>query len=575
MREGAVELLQAIGLSIVAAALLALLARAARQPLILGYVVAGALLGPRVGLGLVHDEASIELIAGIGLTLLLFLIGLELSVPRLLRAGRVIAVTGLLQFPISAGLAWLLLGRVAGGRPYHALYLAVALGLSSTLIVVKLLSDKFELGSFTGRVTLGVLVFQDLWAVAFLALQPNLGALEPWRLARSLGGGALLVALALLPARFLLPGLFRRIALAPELLLVTTMAWCFAIAGAAGWAGLSREMGALVAGMAIAAFPYGTEVVARVAGVRDFFVTLFFVALGLRAPEPSAHVFGLALGAAAVVALSRALAIFPLFALLRLDTRSAAVVTINLSQVSEFSLVIVTLGAGYGHVGPELVALVLYTLLATAVGSTYAILFNHALAAGLAHLLARTGAPRWLGGCARGPEAAEPADPETRDVFLLGVSREGLALLQQLEQKVPGLKARIVAIDFNPETLERLRRDGVECHYGDLANAEALRHAGLERATVVVSTISDWFLKGTDNLRLLRQAQTLAPRARVIVSADTLERAEQLYAAGADYVLVPPALAASHLSELLRDVSPEALAEARRRQRLEVFGEGA
>jgi Kef-type K+ transport system membrane component KefB len=569
------ELLKAITVSIVGAALAGLVARGLHQPLILGYVLAGALLGPHLGLGVVTDEASIELISEIGLILLLFIIGLEMSVPSLLQAGRTILVTGLLQFPICLALAWLTfapLAATAGGRFDH-LYLAVAMSLSSTLIVVKLLYDKFEMGTFGGRVTLGVLVFQDLWAIAMLALQPNLHALEPDPLLRSFAAGCGLVVAAALVARFVLPALFRAIATSPELMLLCAMAWCFLVSGTAGWIGLSEEMGALIAGMTLAAFPYGTEIVARLSGVRDFFITLFFVALGLKMRDPSARMLMLTLVASAFVVVSRMVAVLPIFALLRLDTRTAGVVAINLSQVSEFSLVIVTLGAGYGHVSPTVVTLVLYTLLVTALVSTYGIRFNHVLATRLAHLLTLAGLPRWLGGGAQRIEE-HGREVDGRDLFLLGVSREGLAFLQHLERESPAMKRRIVAIDFNPETLQRLTADGVECHYGDISNAETLRHAGIERATVVVSGISDWFLKGTDNLRLLRQVRRLAPKALVIVTADTLARAQQLYAEGADYVLIPPALAAEHLFGLLQDVSPASLAAAREHQAAELFRPG-
>jgi Kef-type K+ transport system membrane component KefB len=573
-----VNLLTSVSLSLIAAAGLAAIARRLGQPLILGYVLAGAVLGPHIGFGVVTDEASIEVISEIGLIFLLFIIGLEISVPRLLRAGRTIVVSGLLQFPICVALAWLTLGGLAaGGGRFDRLYLAVALGLSSTLIVVKLLSDKFEMGTFAGRVTLGILVFQDLWAIAFLALQPNLTDLQPGLLLRSGLAGLGLVAGAVALARWVLPGLFRWMATSPELLLVTAVGWCFLLSGAAGVGGLSHEMGALVAGMVIAAFPYGTEVVARLSGVRDFFVTLFFVSLGLKIPEPTAGLVALAVAAAAFVVASRFLAVFPIFALLRLDNRTAGVVSINLAQVSEFSLVICTLGLELGHVSQSVVSLVLYTLLATAVLSTYGILLSHPLATLFARLI---GGAKFLGErrpapAPAGEAGAEGAGPEERDLFFLGVSREGVAFLEHLERESPGMKQRIVAVDFNPEIVERLQTEGVHCHYGDISNLETLRHAGIEHASVVVSGISDWFLKGTDNSRLLRQARAVAPGARVLVTADNLDRAARLYAEGADYVLIPPVLAAEHLYGLLRDASPEALAEARRRQAAELFAKAS
>jgi len=566
------DLLTAIGIGIIAAAVLALVARRVGQPLLLGYVLGGAILGPHLGFGVVTDEGAIELISEIGLLLLLFIIGLEMNIRRLLQAGRAIAVSGLLQVPLCAALGWLAFRGVTSGGTFDGLYLALALSLSSTLIVVKLLFDKFEMGTFAGRITLGILIFQDLWAIIFLAVQPNLNDLQVAPLAKSLVAGAVLVGGAIAVAKYILPALYRSIATSTELVLLVSVAWCFLLSGLAGWAGLSKEMGSLIAGVVIAGFPYGVEVTARLGGIRDFFVTLFFVALGLKIPQPSLRMVLLALAATAFVVVSRFVVLVPLFAALKVDLRSAGVVAVNLAQVSEFSLVIVALGATYGHVGADTSTLVLFTLLITALLSTYGILFNHQIATGLVRVLRGLGVPVWGGGPAPAGGAKPAPHEHEPDVFLLGVSREGLAFVQLLERESPTMKTRLAAIDFNPETLERLQMDGVHCHYGDISNIETLRHAGLEHARIVVSAISDWFLKGIDNLRLVRVLRSLAPGARIIATADTLAQAEALYAEGAAYVLVPPALAAEHLYELLRDEAPDALDRARAVQARELFG---
>src|SRR5438067_446420 len=266
------ELLAAIALSVIAAAALALFARTLRQPLILGYIIGGVVLGRHLGLGVVSDEASIEVISEIGLIFLLFIIGLEIDVPRVLQAGRTILVLGLLQFPLCAALTWYALGGAVsgfGGR-LDAFYIAVALSLSSTLIVVKLVYDKLEISTFAGKLTLGVLIFQDLWAISFLALQPNLDRIGAGPLLRSLAAGAALVGMAAVLSRYVLPTLFRAIATSYELVLITAIAWCFLVSGVAGQIGLSTEMGALIAGLVLAAFPYGMEVVARLSGVREY-----------------------------------------------------------------------------------------------------------------------------------------------------------------------------------------------------------------------------------------------------------------------------------------------------------------
>jgi hypothetical protein len=269
---------------------------------------------------------------------------------------------------------------------------------------------------------------------------------------------------------------------------------------------------------------------------------------------------------------------YPIFACLRLDTRTAGVVAINLAQISEFALVIFSLGITYKHISPAANSLILYTVLFTAVISTYGILYNHAIATKLAGGLAALGLRRWFGAApasgasAGGNGSGHGGAPGERDVFLLGVSREGLAFVHHLARTAPALKDRLVAIDFNPEMLERLREQDVEHHYGDIANMATLEHAGIGRAGVVISGISDWFLKGTSNLQLLRTVRSLAPGAKVIVTGDTSQAAQELYAAGADYVMVPSVLSAEHLATVLSDGSPNALARARRVQAFDLFG---
>jgi Trk K+ transport system NAD-binding subunit len=213
-------------------------------------------------------------------------------------------------------------------------------------------------------------------------------------------------------------------------------------------------------------------------------------------------------------------------------------------------------------------AVVLYTLLVTAVLSTYGILANQPIARVLARAVARTGLPQMMGR----PRPASRTAERPQDIFLLGCSREGLAFLERLERARTDVRGRILAVDFNPETLERLQGDGVACLYGDISHPETLRLAGIEHAAVVVSSVPDSYLRGTTNLALLRVVRSLVPGARVIATAETLAAAEALYAEGAHYVLIPPAVAAEHLYALLAEISDEALDAARRRQAAEVFG---
>jgi Kef-type K+ transport system membrane component KefB len=540
------SLLQDIALAIVFAAVAGQLARLARQPAILGYVLGGVALGAPLGLGLVHQAESIELISEIGLIFLLFIIGLEIQLPELAKLGKSTLVVGCVQFAGCAALGLVLFAPwSAGGGPFARLYLAIAAALSSTLIVVKLLHDRAELHTGAGRLTIGILVLQDLFAIAFLAIQPSLHDPQVATLARSLGFGAVLVGAAFAASRYAMAPLMRATAKVPELVLLTAIAWCFLVAGAAQWTGLSKEMGALVAGMSVAAFPYGADVAAKLGGIRDFFVTLFFVALGLKLAAPTAASLGFAAAALAIVILTRLVTIFPAAWAAGLGLRRGAVAAVNLAQISEFSLVIVALGVGYGHVTAELQDALLPAMLLAAVVSTYLISFNDPLARALVELARRLGARE------RGDAAAAAGRGAGRDIVLLGCFREGLALLERVEAERPDLVSRILVVDFDPALKPRLEAAGFAWRYGDLAHPETLAHLGLAEARMVVSTIPDSFLKGTSNRRLVLQAKQITPWSQFVVVAEDAKSAAALAEIPATDVVVPAAATAERMLSLI------------------------
>src|SRR5438128_548418 len=447
------DLLSSIGICVGAAALLALVGWRLRQPLILAYLVTGFVIGPH-GLNFVTNQASITTVAEIGLILLLFVIGLEIDLKKLAAAGAPVVVTGLLQVPICIALGlgfFYAIGVRNTGGHYALIYLAACMSLSSTLVVVKLLNDKFELDTLPGRITLGVLVIQDIWAVGMLAVQPNLTNPNLLPLAFSLWRGLLLVAGGFAISKYILPHLFRAVAKAPELVLVSALAWCFFLAGAASFIGLSREMGALIAGVSISTFPYNMDVVAKVVSIRDFFVTLFFVALGMQIPIPTAEVIGLALLASAFLLLSRFVVVFPLLRQLRLGHRASLLPSINLAQMSEFSMVIAAIGLADHHIGQKTVSVLIFVFALTSVASTYLIGYSH----GLQKILA--GWLRWTGLEDRDARAVDaPAAPTHagKDVVLLGFFVEASALVHEYELDVESgrhpLLDRLLVIDFNP-----------------------------------------------------------------------------------------------------------------------------
>ncbi len=555
-------LISEVALCIVVAWLLALAARLIRQPLIIAYLAAGLLVGP-VGLGWINSAESISRISELGLIFLLFMIGLEIDLKKILRAGRAILLTSLAQMLGGTLLGFVffkVLNPLPGGG-LTAIYLAVSAALSSTVIIVKLLYDKGELDTLGGRITLGVLVLQDLFAILFLAIQPSLTAPAAGPMLGSLFRVVVLVASTLVASRYVLPALFRAVARQPELVLVGALAWCFLVCGLAQQLNLSREMGALIAGVALSTFPYALDVAARVTTLRDFFLTLFFVGLGMSIPRPTAALLiGAGVYSLFLVA-SRFLTVFtPLYAM-RLGHRTSLVPSINLCQVSEFSLVIVSLGAGAGHLSPAVTGVVAYAFVLLAVASSYAIGRNDALVRWLSPGLRRCGLPDLDAAAAAAPD---PGAPAARPIQMLGFFWTASSLLEELGQSAPELLREISVLDFNPEVNTELRRRGIPVLYGDISQRDTLRHSGIERAAIVLCTIPNSLLKGTTATRLVREIRELNAGAQIIVTAQHFAEARGLYQAGADYVLVPRLIEARELSAVLQAARHGSLSELRR-----------
>jgi len=548
-----VNLLSNIGLAIVVATGFALLARAFKQPLLLAYLAAGIVLGPKIGFGLIEDEASITLISEIGLILLLFIIGLEIDLKKLLSAGRTLIISGVSQFLICTALGigfFVLLGFQLGGGRFDALYLAVAMALSSTMIVVKILYDKFELTTLPGRITLGILVFQDIWAILFLSLQPNLLSPGVSTILLSFVKGAGLVLFSLSVSRYLLAHVFSFIAKIPELLLITAVAWCFLISGIADEVGLSKEMGALVAGVSLSTFPYNIDVIAKVINIRDFFVTLFFVGLGLQIPVPTVSLLAYAAVASTFLVLTRFLSIFPVLHSMKNGLRASLIPSINLSQMSEFSLVIASLGLGFNHIDPQVVGILTFVFAITSVASTYMIQYNHEIQAKIAPVLRKIG----LRDIDQQPAAGE-GTKEQKEIVFLGFFREASSIFHEIESIRDGngvpLKDKVLVVDFNPVVHCELTKRDVECIYGDISSVDTLMHAHFDHSKTLVCTIPDSVLRGITNERLLNLSRRLCPQARIIVTANTLQTALHLYRQGADFVFIPRIHSARFLAEII------------------------
>lgn len=550
--SGLPTLIVDIGLALVVAGILAIVFTRLKIPTVAAFLLAGVILGP-VG-DFISDRANIDTIAQLGLILLLFLIGLEIDVRALLAGGRTVLTSGLLQYPLTALFGFLIIqglvlaGVATGilGGTYAGLYIGLAVAASSTLLVVALFQQTFTLDTLTGRISLALLVFQDIWAIIVLALQPNLESPAIGPILTSFAGIALLSVAAWLIARFLLPIGFEWIAKQPATVLAAALAWCFAVVLAGinfdvaierlfhrdpGLA-VSAGMGALIAGVTIANLPFRTEIVRQVSVVRDFFVTLFFVGVGMTIPAPDGvTVLLVAVGLALLALVSRYGIMLPLLYLTGLDRQNSTLASTKLVPISEFSLVIAFLGLQLGHISEDVNAAIVFAFVITAVVSPALFTRADRIYDRLLPLLGRLGL--------KPPKQAVTEEVEEYELALLGVHRTGSSLLHELAATAPELLARTLVVDFNVTIHPKIAALGPHVVYGDLTSPETLRHAGVDKARVILCTIPADVLVSATTEGVVESVRELAPRAVVIATAVTFPEARTLYAAGADYVLLP------------------------------------
>ena len=528
-------LLQDIGVAIIIATIVGLIFHWLKQPLLVSYLITGMIIGPEIGPHLVKHPHNFEVISELGLMLLLFIIGLEIDLKTIMRSGKMLIITGLGQFMISFILgivffALIGLGNVSDPGLY---YLAIFGSLSSTAIVIKSLYDKFELDSIHGRISLGILVFQDIWAILILVIQPSLNNPSLSPILQALLKSIVLLIFGFLFSRYILKIIFDKISKNPELVLATALGWAAFMATAAAYLGLSREMGALIAGIAISSFPYSVHVISRVVPLRDVFLTLFFVSLGMKIPVPDAALFLPLLLFILFVVVSRFIAVYPLVRLAGGSDRAGFISSLNLTQVSEFSLVIASFGLQYGHISEYYMTIALYAMTITAIVSSYAIKYNQFV----------FNIYRWLNpsgfGDKRSAYIEHTGEESVRTIFMLGYHRGAQSMVDFLAQWSPESLEKMVALDYNQEVLKELQYKKVKGVFGDLGNASALEHIGIENARLIILTIPDHLLKGTNNLTLVKNCRKAAPHAKIISIGENRTHAEQLKAAGADNVIMP------------------------------------
>jgi Kef-type K+ transport system membrane component KefB len=508
-----------------------------RLPLVIAYIAVGIAVGPSAA-GLVEPGGDLELLAQLGVALLLFVVGLKLDVHVIRTLGPVALVVGSAQVVLTAA-GGLLLALALGLEVTHALYVGIGLALSSTIIVVKVLTDRRELDDLHGRLAVGVLIVQDLVVVVVMIAVTASGESGSTGLALLevlLKGAALLVVLGLL-MRFALTPLLHRLARVPDLLVLFAIAWAVALGVVGEELGLGIEVGAFLGGVSIASTPYREAVGARLVAIRDFLLLFFFIDLGSRIDL--GHLAGqlwIALVLSAFVLVVKPLIVMALLGALRYRKRVSLETGLALAQISEFSLILGALGLHVGHLDEDTTSLLTAVALLTIAVSVY--VYPHAGA-----IAARLGT-RLDVFERRVPRAEPDGSPEAPpDVIVLGLGRYGAGVVEGLRER----GANVLGVDFDPVALARWSADGVDTLYGDAEDPELAHLLPLPPHGWVVSTVR----RVDANLALLHALAHEGYTGHVAVAAHRPADVVRLTRAGAHHVLMPYVSAARDVVDLV------------------------
>ncbi|MEL6797038.1 MAG: cation:proton antiporter, partial [Planctomycetota bacterium] len=527
-----------VGLILAIAALVASAGLALRQPLIISFMFAGILVGPAM-LGLVEDAEKIELLASIGISLLLFVVGLRLDIGMIRTVGPVALATGLGQVFFTSLIGFLIaIGFGMSVTP--AVYVAVALTFSSTIIIVKLLSDKKEIDSLHGRIAVGFLLVQDIMAILALIALTAIGdgraegEAGGTLLADSLwiaGKGLLLLGVIAALMRWVLPAVTGYMARSSELLVLFSIAWAVALSAGADQLGFTKEVGAFLAGISLASTQQRDAIGARLVVLRDFLLLFFFINLGAQLDVSS---LGAELGKAAVfsvfVLVGNPLIVMVIMGIMGYRKRTGFMSGLAVAQISEFSLILAALGLSLGHLDSSAMSLVTLVGLVTISVSTYMILYSGPLYARLAPLLGvfERSSP------SREYETDMDADAvagQRNLIIVLGVGDYGGTIAEQLRQHGWNL----LAVDFDPDALARTRASGMPVLYGDAGDPELLAQLPLDHATWIVSTVR----AHDTTMALAGLLAEVGYRGRLALTATDAAKAEAYRLLGAHLVLRP------------------------------------
>ena len=528
-----------LSIIIIIAVLVSWLMKSLRQPIIIGHIITGIIAGPLL-LNVVHSTDIVGTLSQFGIIFLLFIAGLSLN-PKVLRGvGKVSLVTGLGQILFTTAIGFVI-ARLFGFPDITSLYIAIALTFSSTIIIIKLLSDKGDFQTLYGRISVGFLLVQDIVAILILMIVSSSASghgILSITIEKILSSIGILAILAIVSV-FALPKIVKRLSKTQEFLLLFSIGWMLLFSLAFEYVGLSIEIGALAAGIALSVSPHHYEIKLKMNVLRDFFILFFFIMLGSQMVFSNvAEMLVPIIVLSAFILIGNPLIVMILMGLLKYTKRNAFLAGLTVAQISEFSMILIALGVKVGHVEGNILSLVTAVGIITIFGSSYMITHSNKIYLYISRYLSvfeRKG---------KKIDEHKHSKDDAYDIILFGYNRIGLSLIKTIKN----LNRKFLIVDYNPEIIADAAGSGYDCRYGDADDSEFLDELNFSSAKMLISTIPD----ADTNLLLIRRIRERNREAIVIIVSHQIEEALRMYESGATYVVMPYFLGGEYASTLIQ-----------------------
>jgi len=530
-----------LGFVFTIAAIFGMIGARFKQPPILGYIITGLVLIPFVGQ--IEVTNVLSTFSSLGIVALLFLLGLELNISEVKEVGKTALVVGITQTIITLVLGFGVLRVLLKFSIAEATIIATALTFSSTIVVVKLLGEKKETNSLHGRIAIGMLIIQDLFAVItlivlnFIAGSTNqVNGNIVAEIIKIIGTGLLLIGIAVVVGR-LIERSIEHVGKSTELLLIITIAWFLMFAYTTKLFGFSIEVGAFLAGIVLSSSPLSAEIVAKIKPLRDFFIMIFFVNLGMNLQLTNiGSNIGVIVLISLMVFLFNPIISMSILGSLGFHRRISFLTAISLSQISEFSIILINTGVVLGQIDQRILTIITGVAIITLTGSSYLIKGSNRLYDFMSDFLKVFERKRNVSSSLQNNKSQE-------EVILLGAHRMGRSILELAKQH----QFNMIAIDYDPVIIRTLNQEGLKAIYGDIADPELFDSYDSNSLKAIISTVPGF----DENIIFLGKIKEFTPKPLIIVRAGSDEEATELKLLGADYVLVPEYIAGQTIVKIL------------------------